>query len=228
MKTTKNKLGLLALLGLLWTSSALSNDIYIEQSGDNLTLSVTQEGTGNEVGNSTTGVSITGDDMNLTISQVGNTNTVEMSVTGDNYTGNIDVTGSSNTVTLNCDSVGSGNCGTVTNTLTLTGNSNTLTLNVGETNDASDSNITYSVTGSSNTITGTVDGTNVTASTTISGSTNTHDVTISGGGVSGHSLTHSHTGGLGSFTLNQSGINDTTVNLTTSGNNHNVTVTVTD
>ena len=228
MSKTNSKLKLLSLLALLWTSTALSNDIYIEQSGDNLTLSVTQEGTGNEVGNSTTGVSLTGDDMNLTISQVGNTNTVEMSVTGDNYTGNIDVTGSSNTTTLNCDSVGAGNCGTVTNTLTLTGNSNTLTLNVGENNDASDSNITYSVTGSSNIIIGTVDGTNVTASTTISGSTNTHDMTISGGGVSGHSLTHSHTGGLGSFTLNQSGINDTTVNLNTSGDNHSVTITVTD
>ena len=228
MSKTNSKLKLLSLLAMLWTSTALSNDIYIEQSGDNLTLSVTQEGTGNEVGNSTTGVNLTGDDMDLTISQVGSTNTVEMSVTGDNYTGNIDVSGSSNTTTLNCDSVGAGNCGTVTNTLTLTGNSNSLTLNVGETNDASDSNITYSVTGSSNTITGTIDGTNVTASTTISGSTNVHDVTISGGGVGGHTLTHSHTGGLGTFTLNQSGINDTTVNATTSGDNHNVTITVTD
>jgi hypothetical protein len=116
----------------------------------------------------------------------------------------------------------------VTNNLTLSGNSNSLTLNVGENDDASDSNITYSVTGSSNTITGTIDGTNVNASTTISGSTNIHDVTISGGGVGGHSLTHSHTGGLGTFTLNQSGINDTTVNVTTSGDNHNVTITVTD
>jgi hypothetical protein len=58
MKITTIKI---LLLGWLLITPALANDIYIQQSGDNLDLDITQDGQNNVVGTSSTAVSLTGD-----------------------------------------------------------------------------------------------------------------------------------------------------------------------
>ena len=50
---------------LFFLSPAYANDIYIQQSGDNLDLDITQDGQNNVVGTSGTDVTLAGDDMIL-------------------------------------------------------------------------------------------------------------------------------------------------------------------
>ena len=61
----------LFILSLGLISPAFANDIYIQQSGNDLDLDVTQDGTNNVLGNSTTGVTLQGNDMTFSKSQTG-------------------------------------------------------------------------------------------------------------------------------------------------------------
>ena len=45
---------------------------------------------------------------------------------------------------------------------------------------------------------------------------------------SGHTLIHTHTGGIADIDITQSGINDQMINLTTSGDNHDIDISQTD
>ena len=113
---------------ILWSlvfisSVAFGNDIYIQQSGDNLDLDVTQDGQNNVAGTSQTDISLTGDNMTFSINQVGNSNIVSTTIDGNTYTGNIDLTGNSNDVALTCDANSSSNCETVSMSIDVTGDS---------------------------------------------------------------------------------------------------------
>ena len=48
------------------------------------------------------------------------------------------------------------------------------------------------------------------------------------GDVNGHTLIHSHTGSIADVDIVQSGINDQMINLTTSGDNHDIDISQTD
>ena len=65
---------------------AYSNDIYVNQVGDDLTLSVTQDGEDNSIGTSSTPISLDGDDNNVTLVQETDGATIELSVDGDDNT----------------------------------------------------------------------------------------------------------------------------------------------
>ena len=56
------------ILSLVLASAAYANEIYITQIGDTLDLDITQDGTDNEFGDSTTDVTLDGDDMTFSIS----------------------------------------------------------------------------------------------------------------------------------------------------------------
>ena len=55
---------------VLMSSIAVGNDIYIQQSGDNLDLDITQDGQNNIAGTSTTGISLIGNNVTFNIDQV--------------------------------------------------------------------------------------------------------------------------------------------------------------
>ena len=58
---------------------------------------------------------------------------------------------------------------------------------------------------------------------------NTSNYTQSGDGdVAGHSLTHSHTGEGATIDITQSGIYDAKIDLTTSGDSHDIDITQSD
>ena len=211
---------------------AYANDIYVTQSGDTLDLDITQDGQNNTVGNSTTSSSVIGATATIDIDQVGNSNVLTFDVNGATYTGTFNVTGNSNNIDMNCDSTGNNSsCGTVTASITMVGNSNDIDLDIGETSDSAGTTATITSAGSddSNVIAATIDGTSAILTITVDGDTNNWLVDIDGNGdVNGHTLIHTHTGGIADVDIVQSGLYDNMITLTTSGDNHDIDISQTD
>jgi hypothetical protein len=227
MKTTIKWLFAIMLL----MTPVMANDIYIQQSGDNLDLDITQDGQNNVAGNSSTAMSLTGDSMTFSISQVGDGNVIEATINGTTYTGNINLTGGLNTVDLDC---AASNCDTVSMSIDVTGDSADVTVDLGSTADASDYVGTIDITSAATeTFTLTVNAAAADADIDITNSSgsvgNTSTYTQTGDGdVNGHSLTHSHTGDGGVISMSQSGIYDNKIDVTTSGDNAEINITQTD
>src|SRR6056300_1019701 len=181
------------------TSPLLANDIYVTQSGASLTLDILQDGENNTIGNSTTASTSTGATTSLNIDQVGDSNVITYQINGATYTGVVN----------------------------FTGNSNDIDLDIGETSDASNADVDIvGNTGSdSNVVAATVDGTSAILTITINGDTNNYLIDIDGNGdVNGHTLVHTHTGGIADVDITQSGVNDNMITLTTSGDNANIDI----
>jgi hypothetical protein len=234
MQTKIKTITISIIASLFLFSPVFANDIYIQQSGDNLDLDVTQDGQNNVAGTSVTGLSLTGNTMTFSISQVGNANVITTTIDGNTYTGNINLTGGSNEVDLLCDSAGAGNCETVSMSIDVTGSSADLTVSIGESADAQNFVGTLDITsGAAETVTLTADGTNADADIDISnslgssGNTATYDIN-GDGDVNGHSLKHSHTGDGAVINMTQSGIYDNKIDVTTSGDNANIDITQSD
>jgi len=227
MKTTIKWLFAIMLL----MTPVMANDIYIQQSGDNLDLDITQDGQNNVAGNSSTAMSLTGDSMTFSISQVGDGNVIEATINGTTYTGNINLTGGLNTVDLDC---ATSNCDTVSMSIDVTGDSADVTVDLGSTADASDYVGTIDITSAATeTFTLTVNAAAADADIDITNSSgsvgNTSTYTQTGDGdVNGHSLTHSHTGDGGVISMSQSGIYDNKIDVTTSGDNAEINIAQTD
>ena len=209
-----------------------ANDIYVTQSGDTLDLDITQDGQNNQVGNSTTASTVTGATATIDIDQVGNSNVLTFDVNGATYTGTFNVTGNSNNIDFNCDSTGNNSsCGTVTASITMVGDSNDIDLDIGETSDSAGTTatITSAASDDSNVIAATIDGTSAILTITVDGDTNNWLVDIDGDGdVNGHTLIHTHTGGIADVDIVQSGVYDNMITLTTSGDNHDIDISQTD
>ena len=238
----------LSLTTILFLAPALANDIYITQVGDSLDLDIVQDGSGNKIGDVTTSVSLNGDFMTFDITQTGDSNVIAATINGDTYSGTWDFTGDYNTVELLCDSTGTaggGNCETVTLDITTTGDDNKFVFNIGETADAGDSTVAFTVTGDDNVIDADINGvdanitvditntlpsdtTSITSATDASLSTsnggNIVDLDISGG-TSGHTVDLDLVGSANVVTVLQSGVSDKTVVLdsTTSGSTIDIT-----
>ena len=218
----------LMLIMFLMVSTVYANDIYVTQSGATLDLDILQDGQNNTIGSSTTSSSVIGATTNFDIKQVGNSNVITFYINGANYTGTWDITGNSNNIDFNCDSTGNNSsCGTATANITWTGNSSDIDLDIGETSAAG--NATVNITGASgsdsNVIAASIDGTSVILTLSVNGDTNNYLIDIDGNGdVNGHTLIHSHTGGIADVDITQSGVYDNMLNLTTSGDNHDIDI----
>ena len=212
----------------MMVSTVYANDIYVTQSGATLDLDILQDGQNNTIGSSTTSSSVIGATTNFDIKQVGNSNVITFDINGANYTGTWDITGNSNNIDFNCDSTGNNSsCGTATANITWTGNSSDIDLDIGETSAAG--NATVNITGASgsdsNVVAASIDGTSVILTLSVNGDTNNYLIDIDGNGdVNGHTLIHSHTGGIADVDITQSGVYDNTLNLTTSGDNHDIDI----
>ena len=212
----------------LMVSTVYANDIYVTQSGATLDLDILQDGENNTIGNSTTSSSVIGATTNFDIKQVGNSNVITFDINGANYTGTWDITGNSNNIDFNCDSGGSNSsCATATANITWTGSSQDIDLDIGET--ASASSATVNITGASgsdsNVVAASIDGNSVILTLSVNGDTNNYLIDIDGNGdVNGHTLIHTHTGSIADVDITQSGVNDNMLNLTTSGDNHDIDI----
>lgn len=226
---------------LFFLSPAYANDIYIQQSGDNLDLDITQDGQNNVVGTSNTDVTLAGDDMTFAITQTGNSNTIAAVIKGDTYTGTWAFTGNTNTVDLLCSSAATGKCDTVTLNITTTGDDNDYTIKIGESADSDNAVVNFTVTGDNNILTPTINGKSAALTVTLNNasslSTNSDNgdegvaITTSqtgDGDVNGHGITLDVTGGGGKIDITQSGIYDNTVDLTIAGDDFDVDISQTD
>ena len=220
------------ILFILMTNLSWSNDIYVTQSGASLDLDITQDGENNTVGNSTTASASTGATTILNIDQIGNSNVIKYQINGATYTGVINLVGNSNDVDLNCDSTGgNSSCGSANAVINFTGNSNDIDLYIGQTSAATsaDVDIVGQSGSDSNVVAATVDGTSAVLTITVNGDTNNYLIDIDGNGdVNGHTLIHSHTGGIADVDIVQSGTNDNMITLTTSGDNADIDISQTD
>ena len=216
----------------LMAVSAYANDIYVTQSGDSLDLDITQDGSNNTVGNSTTASASAGATTILNIDQVGSSNVITYQIAGATYTGVINLVGNSNNVDLNCDSGGSNSsCGSANAVINFTGSSNDIDLDIGQTSSASsaDVDIVGQSGSDSNVVAATVDGNSAILTITVNGDTNNYLIDIDGNGDSvGHTLIHSHTGGIADVDIIQSGVNDNMITLSTSGDNADIDISQTD
>ena len=222
----KNKLIFSAFTALMLVAASWSayadSDVYITQSGTTFTANINIDGNGNEMGNATT------------VFMLGATNKIDGTFKGDGAAGVKDLTlkqeGGSNEATIN---VGDNSAAPdVHVTETTTGSSNNTTYNVGNNASTEDANITTVLTGDSNTL---IINENATGSTltdktttvTMIGNTNTPTITHAGTGH--HNTVLHHTGSGGDFDINQSGQNDTDVQITTNGGGAmDVDVTITE
>jgi hypothetical protein len=217
---------------IMMTTLSYANDIYVTQSGNALDLDITQDGENNTVGNSTTASASAGVTTVLNIDQVGDSNVITYQIAGATYTGVINLQGNSNNVDLNCDTGGSNSsCGTANAVINFTGSSNDIDLDIGLSASANTADVDLvGQSGSdSNVIAATVDGNSAILRITVNGDTNNYLIDIDGNGDSvGHTLIHTHTGGIADVDIVQSGTNDNMITLTTSGDNADIDISQTD
>jgi hypothetical protein len=106
-------------------ANAASNNVYVDQIGGGSTISLTQTGNSNAIGNPTDKAIFNGQNNIVTIDQIGNSNLMSINVQGDGVQVNSLVTGDSNTIEIACGV--SGSCtGSIINN-TVTGDGNTVT-----------------------------------------------------------------------------------------------------
>ena len=220
------------IMFLMMTGLSYANDIYVTQSGNALDLDITQDGENNTVGNSTTASASAGVTTILNIDQIGDSNVITYQIAGATYTGVINLQGNSNNVDLNCDTGGSNSsCGTANAVINFTGSSNDIDLDIGLSASANTADVDLvGQSGSdSNVIAATVDGNSAILRITVNGDTNNYLIDIDGNGDSvGHTLIHTHTGGIADVDIVQSGTNDNMITLTTSGDNADIDISQTD
>lgn len=202
---SRKVLAILMAFGIM-SSGALANDVYVEQVGDNATVSITQTGAGNVVNGDVGGTSptdpalIKGDFNVVTISQIGASNTLSLvldSMTkGTGTTVNVSADGSGNNQIINCPT-----CNASTITSNVTGNNNNVTQNLA--GNALSSVI--NVAGSYNNVSHTTSGAGL----------HTADITIAGGGSAAQP---------NAVTLVQSGGMAKNASISSNGSNNNISV----
>jgi hypothetical protein len=199
----RKKLSVLLAATVMLSLGVSANEIYIEQVGDSSTISVTQEGTGNKVGDSGVGneAFVGGGSNAVTIDQIGSNNTLAMTVNGAAAGVIVDVTGSGNESTINCGTTQSAGCSSSTIKQVITGDDNVVTQNLGT-------------------------GANHSSEINITGDTNTVTHTSTNSGASTVAITA--TGDSNTIGVTQSGLTAKTVSVNSTGNSNNISIVQSD
>ena len=205
----------LAVSGLV-SAGAWANDVYVEQIGDNSTVSITQTGAGNLVngnvggtGNTDDAALIRGDLNDVTVNQIGSANILSIVLNNEsNGTGAtvvVSADGSNNTQTIGCGTALSSSCNASIIRSEITGNNNnTVQMLSG---GAVQSKI--AVNGNYNNVTHTASGVGQ----------HSGEITVSGSGSS--SIANA-------VTLTQSGALTKNAVITSNGSNNNINITQSD
>ena len=199
------RFGIMAVIAaLFWGSGALANDVYIEQVGDGATVTITQDGSSNRIGDNGTPSIIKGDANIVTIDQIGSSNTLDMVINGAAVTAIVTTNGSNNTQTINCGTANSATCGSSYIKQQVDGDNNTVTQSLVA---ASTQHSEILITGDYNTVTHTTSGSGahsgiitVTGGVALSGNT----ISLTQGGTNAQQATITSTGNGNAITVNQS------------------------
>jgi len=225
-----------ALILFAGVAFAADNSIYIDQSGSNSTIDVTQTGTGNVVRgiqgvgtSNSTPAKMTGDASAVDIQQVGSDNVLNLGFTVTTAAGmgyGIDltyyVTGNNGTATFNINNAGTGTAASNLIDVRQTGNSAGIDLNM-----LGSKNIFTVVTegGASNAVTATINADETNTNIAISGG-GSNSVTLNGSSNKG-TVDITAVGASNTFSVTQSGVAGTnghnaTINLTGSSNSFTI------
>ena len=212
---SRKLLAILMASGMM-SSGAFANDVYVEQIGDNSTVSITQTGAGNLVngnvggtGNTDDAALIKGDLNNVTITQIGASNTVSMIINNEsNGTGStvvVSADGSNNNQTIGCGTALSSSCNASVIRSEIVGNSN----NTVQTLSGGAVQSKININGSYNNVTHTASGAGL----------HSGEIVVSGSGTSQVA---------NAVTLTQSGALTKNAVITSNGSSNNITVTQSD
>jgi hypothetical protein len=212
---SRKLLAILLASGMVSTG-AWANDVYVEQIGDNSSVSITQTGAGNTVngnvggtGNADDAAIIRGDLNSVTISQIGASNTLSLIInnetSGTGSTVVVSADGSNNNQTIGCGTALSSTCNASVIRSEITGNSN----NTVQTLSGGVVQSKIAVNGSYNNVTHVASGVGL----------HNGEITVSGSGTS--QLANA-------VTLTQSGAFAKNAIITSNGSNNNISVTQSD
>ncbi len=193
-----------------------ANDVYVEQIGDNSTVSITQTGAGNLVngnvggsGNNDDAAIIKGDLNSVTISQIGASNTLSMIINNEtNGTGAtvvVSADGSNNNQTIGCGTALSSSCNASVIRSEITGNNN----NTVQTLSGGVVQSKISINGNYNNVTHTASGVGL----------HSGEITVSGNGTSSVAS---------AVTLTQSGVTNKNAVITSNGSSNSISVVQSD
>ena len=212
---SRKLLAILMVSGMV-SSGVHANDVYMEQIGDNSSVSITQTGAGNVIngnvggqGNVDDAAIIKGDLNNVTISQIGASNTLSMIINNEtNGTGAtvvVSAVGSGNNQTIGCGTALSSSCNASVIRSEITGSDNNTvqTLSGGVTQSK------IAINGNYNNVTHTASGVGL----------HSGEITVSGSGTSTVA---------NAVTLTQSGASNKNAVITSNGSNNNIIVTQSD
>lgn len=212
---SRKLLAILMASGMM-SSGAWANDVYIEQIGDNSSVSITQTGAGNMVngnvggtGNADDAALVKGDLNSVTISQIGAGNTLSLIINNEsNGTGStvvVSADGSNNTQSIGCGTALSSSCNASVIRSEITGNNN----NTVQTLSGGVVKSTIAINGNYNNVTHTASGVGQ----------HSGEITVSGNGS--NQLANA-------VTLTQSGAMTKNAVITSNGSNNNISVTQSD
>ena len=216
---SRKVLTILVLSAMATLGHAADNSIYIEQSGDNSTITMTQDGSGNKVkgiltngtaGGTTDPAKLTGNAQTINIEQTGATNTLSLGV---NSTQGGTVSGYANIgVNLNYVDSGGGNTGYIN--INNNGTGTAIGNVVGITQAGGGATTTLNMTGTSNNLSVTQSGG---ANNSFTGTINADETvaTVSNTLGGGNSTTLNMTGNKGQVSVTTTGATNTT-NITQS------------
>lgn len=206
-------------------ANATDSKIYIDQSGDALTLTITQQnGALNQINSSTTPAVITGDNNDITIMQNGAINTLNFELNGNGNLIDLKQEGSTNTMDFKCNAGNTDACASVDAKFYNIGDNNTTDITIKKSNVILDA----TVTGDNNQTTILMNSTAGSLTMNITGDLNVTNFSQSGAPTLPHTATITHTGNSGTFTYSQSGSIQKVMNVTTNGNNLTATITQSD
>ena len=216
-KLSRKLLTILVLSAMATLGYAADNSIYIDQSGDFATVTINQDGAGNQVrglsavqsNDPTAPALIRGDGVNININQTGSSNKMNLGIDA--------VMGTLKSVDFNYSTINSGN---------LSGSNNTAIFQLGTSSArASDTIVsvtqlnggntaTVSMSGSDNQLNAIQSGGSATLVSTVNASGTRQDITTAGG--TGNSVTTNLTGNNGNVYVNVMGATNT-INIAQDG-----------
>jgi hypothetical protein len=201
-------------------ADATTNSIFIDQSGDNPTVNMTQVGSGNKVGSSTNPVYLRGINQNIVTIQQGNNNNIStLQIINDAAGANVGATvtieqiGNSNTVDAVCGDVTIG-CNKAQINWAFSGNNNSMYFR-GQ-GDSLTSQV--NVAGNGNAFNIAMSGNNHTNIIDISGNNNSINLSQTSTGASGSSVLLSQQGTGVTFNIAQAGTVDNVLRINSVAN----------
>jgi hypothetical protein len=186
-------------------AQSTTNSIFIEQVGDNSTITIVQKGQNNRIGSEQNRLMLDGNGQIINTTQEGNNNLIQGSIVqADNVSTDTTVTGDSNTITY--DRGDAASVDSSSETVVVTGSSNNLTFNQGTAASATGATQTIEITGDTNTLTSTINADDVVNTKTIAGDGNT--ITTVQDGTAGKNIEMILTGNTNTVTVNQKSTNN--------------------